>query len=375
MASRDGTLRQNLSSRGSWNESLSWEIQQADPGGLRRRRIAWRSASIDLGLGDLGPWRDHPLLEGTSVVSGPRDTSLERQILFGSGTRPNGVDLGAQWNGIRFLARQRVERSSEDSPRLSTTAAVSFGFLSAGFRSADSGSGSPGPRVASVGWKCPGIQAEAAMLDPAGTASATAVQFHGEVGSSPQRFDVQFRHLEPGFRHDGLSKRWAIGTAGSVGLKRELVPDTRLSVRLEGARDSLRKVGARTRSTLRIDDPRFDLELGGSFSENMTSSPRWSVGSRWGTEIGFLLPRVEFAFSDSSLRPTASVRFELCARANSQELSTSGSYSTTTGPRWTGQHKTILEAAGRRLEFLLSVAGGLRPASTTTAQGSVACVW
>jgi hypothetical protein len=375
IASRDGTQRQNLSSRGSWEESLSWEIQQADPGGLRRRRLAWHANSFDLALGDLGPWRDHPLLEGTSMVSGPRDTSLDRQILLGSGTHPNGADLGVEWNGFRVLARQRVERASTDAERLSSAAVVEYGFLSAGFRVADSGSGSPGSRVATLGWRGYGFQGEVAMLEPFESHSAAAIQLHGGVGSAPQRLEIELHHLEPGFRHDGLSKRWSVGTAGSVGLKRELVPDTRLSVQLDGSRDSLRKVGARTHSILRIDDPLFVLELGGSFSENMTSSPRWSVGSRWESEIGFLIPRVEFAFSDSALRPTASVRFELCARTNSQELSTSGSYSTTAGPRWTGQHKTVLDAESRRLEFLLSVASGLRPASAVTAQGSIACTW
>jgi len=375
VASRDGTRRQNLSTRGSWEGELSWELQQADPGGLRRRRIAWHDSSVDLALGDLGPWPDHPLLEGTSMVSGPRDSSLDRQILLGSGTRPNGADLGFGWNGFHLLARQRVERANANAQRLSTATVVEYGFLSAGFRVADSGSGSPGTRVASLGWRGFGFQAEAAMLEPFETPSIAAFQLHGGVGSGLQHLDVQFHHLEPGFRHDGLSKRWATGTSGSIGLKRELVQDTRLSIRLEGSRDSLRKVGARTISALRVDDPSFDVELGGSFSENMLHAPRWSIGSRWESEFGFLVPRVEFTFSDSAFLPSASFRFELRARSNAQELSTSGSYSTTAGPRWTGQHKTILDAGSRRLEFLLSVASGLRPASAVTAQGSLACTW
>lgn len=374
MAAREGSTRQNLSTRGSWDGRLSWELQQADPGGLRRRRLAWRGPEFELALGDLGPWPDHPLLEGTSLVSGPRDTAVDRQILFGSGTRPNGVDLALGRKRLRLLARQRVERSETASARLSTAAALEVGPLSAGFRVSDSGAAAPATHLATMGWNLAGIQGEAAVLDPWGSRSE-AFQIRGGFGPDTRRLEIQLHHLEPGFHHDGISRRWATGTAGSIGLKTGSADAARLSVRLEGARDSLGKVGARTLTSLRLADPLFDLELAGSFSENLDDAPRWTVGSRLETEIGFLHPRLAFAFSDSALHPSASVQFEAAARSNGQELSAIGSYSTNAGPRWTAQHRTAMEAGDRRLEFVLSVATGLRASSKLAAQGSVACVW
>ena len=374
-AARDGTTRQNLSARKSAIQGVSGEIQHADPGGLRRRSLSWRGEAFRLGLGDLGPWADHPLLEGTSLVSGPRDTSLDRQFLYGSGTAPNGIDLSAKRASLRLLARQRIERGESGSPRLSSAGVAELGPVSLGLRVADSGTGARASQVASLGLEVFGMRGEAAWLDPFGAQRAFAIHGQGRFESKRVRADVQVRHLASGFRHDGLSRRWKPGSALSASLRRELATDLGLSLRLDGARDSLGKVGARTRTSLHLDDTLFDLRLAGSWSENMSSSPRWSVGSQLGFERGAFAPALSFAFSDSARGPAASVRLELGLHSGSQELSISGSHSTNTGPRWTGLHKTTFEAGNSRLEFILSVSGSPRRDAPLNGQGSLAYAW
>lgn len=368
-------MRQNLSARQSATQGISWEVQHADPGGLRRRAISWRGDFVGVAIGDLAPWSDHPLLEGTSVVTGPRDTALERQILYGSGTHPNGLDLNAKWRWVRVQARQRIERADMGAVRLSSAVVTELGPVSLGLRLADSSAGTPVTRVASFGLQGFGMRGEAAWLDPYGPRSATAFQGQGRFASDLSRLDIQFRHLEAGFSHDGLSKRWSTGTAAAIGLQRDIASDVGLTLQLDGARDSLGKVGARTRSMLHLEHSLFDWIMAGTWSENMNHVPRWSIGSQIGGKLDFLSPGVAFAVSDSAGKPSASVRLGMKLQRGSQELSTSGSYATHGGPRWTAQHKTTFDAENRRLEFLLSVAGGLRPTSTLLAQGSLACAW
>ena len=375
LSGRDGSSRRNLSFRANDVGGFDGELQQADPGGIRRRSIGWRSDVVRFAAGDLGPWKDHLLLEGTSVVSGPRDTATSRQILYGSGTRPNGLELRIQGESATLRVRQRIERGLDDDPRLSTALAASVGPIALGWRRSDSGAGGPAGQVATAGWNRRGLQMEAAWLDPFGQRSAGAFAAQAGFRRDRQRVDLQIRHLSRGFRHDGLSRRWNAGTSAlALDLERAIAPDRKLQLGLDAARDSLGKVGARARTVVRIGDPLCDLRLSGTWSENLVRAPRWSVGSRLEGKGNLVVPRLVLGVSDSAQRPHVGARFDLTLRGQNQELSMSGAWGATSGPRWIAGHRTFWAGPGH-LEFQLSVSGAARTNTALSAQGSVSAGW
>ncbi len=375
LSGRDGSSRRNLSFRANDVGGFDGELQQADPGGIRRRSIGWRSDVVRFAAGDLGPWKDHLLLEGTSVVSGPRDTATSRQILYGSGTRPNGLELRIQGESATLRVRQRIERGLDDDPRLSTALAASVGPIALGWRRSDSGAGGPAGQVATAGWESRSLRAEAGWLDPLGPRSAFAAASRARFRLGRQRGEVQRRHLDRGFRHDGISRRWSAGTtAVALDLEREVAPDRGLSLGLDGARDSLGKVGARARTALRIEDPSFDLRLSGTWSENLARTPRWSTGARLEGKGRLLAPRLLVGVADSAQRPRIGARFALLLRRDGQELSLSGAWGATAGPRWIASHRTRQAGPGR-VEFLIAVSGAARTNPALSAQGSLSAAW
>ncbi len=376
MVSRDGTTKRSVFAKTQSTPGLSGEIQHSDPGGLRRRSLSWKTEQFFGQIGDLSAWADHPLLEGTSLQSGKRDTSLDRQILYGSGTHPNGLDLNASWNDLHTRSRQRWEMAANGRAKGSSTVLAQYGPVCAGVRVSDSDNASSATHLFLLGFQNSLVQVDGTILELPSTGVSSAVFARIDQGREESDLEVKFRHVSKDFVHDGLPAHWAGTTAALVKYTREIARRTKLSAQVDGFQNTLGMVGARVTSQASAPVGKgLSLRLRTEIAENDSAASRWSVGLRATGNFQGLSPYVEAVFCDSSQNQKTTGIAGASFRKGDQEFSASTSVSTNSGPNWMISHKTTAATTPANLEFTLSANGSLRQGTALVAQGSLACLW
>jgi len=376
MTSRDGVVRRALSVRTRDLAGISAEVQHSDPGGLRRRTLQWKAESFALRAGDLSPWARHPLLEGASRKTGSRDTALDRQFLYGAGTRPNGVDLEASVEGLKTMSRGRWERDANGRVRGSGAALVELDGFCLGARASDPAPSEGGSHAFVAGVRGEVGHIELAWLDREGAPGSAALDAAATTDLGASRWQAKIRMVPAKFRHDGMATGWTGTSAAQLRSERNLSPKATVGMQLDGLRDSTGKVSARGASSVHVvPTEELDLSLRAGLSENQTRASRWFVFARLAARLGDLSPFAEMSVRDSLGIRSPTGRAGIKANRGNQELLASATMSPINGATWTASHKTRLETGAARLEFALSASGAARSGTPVTAQGSVACAW
>ncbi|MEN9306981.1 MAG: hypothetical protein RL173_913 [Fibrobacterota bacterium] len=376
MASRDGTVRRALSVRNRDLSGITAEFQHSDPGGLRRRSLEWKREGFALRAGDLSAWSDHPLLEGSTRRSGFRDTALDGQILYGSGTKANGVDLDASWEGLRAVARRSWERDARGDLRGSGTALIQVDGFCLGLRASDSSTTAGATRVLVAGAQAEFGHVEFAWMDREHGSARAAFEASAKAKIDESRWHAKVRVVPTGFGHDGLAAGWSGTSAAQLRGERRFSSKATLGMQLDGLRDSTGKVAVRATSSARLNPfDAMDVAVRASLAENQSNASRWLVSSRVSLRLNDFAPFAEISVRDSAAIRSAQGLAGIRATRGNQELLASAAMSPLAGTTWNASHKTRVEAGPTRLEFALSANGSMRSKSAMTAQGSLACAW
>lgn len=359
--------RKSLSLDGPIGSGWGLRLQEADPGGVRRRSISWRGRGLSLLGGDLDPWEDEPLLEGATRFPGTAPVDEADSWLLGSGLRPNGLDAVGATGEWTTRGRLRVDRRHGRNPS-SGTVGGAWGRWSTGLRADETDSGTT--HVFSAGWSAGAARLRAAM----GRRGAAAFWLHLDTTDGAVEGAATARWIQEGFRHGGIPSDWPGTRMFDAALRTGRIGSIQAALRARYLEND--SVGMFDLS------PRLDFATGPWLRWTFRNIDRWQTDStswhtlacrsRWAP--GTIHPWVEQAWSDSGRGTTWATGIGMEWSRRDARVGIQAEWIPGTPPSLKAvQEHSLPGELGLRVRFQTACEWSADP--NPNAQGTLECAW
>jgi len=357
---REGRVRLSTRSAPGGSRSLQaydaavregpWRISLAgrDDSGFApvRQRVSWEVSGLRLTAGDLAPWSDAPLLEGSSEAS----RANHRLARLGSGHAPSGIDSRATSPDdapVPVALRSRFVAGPASGSRSSLL--LELGDLRLGASKSSSG-----PLLPLAGLDSRGEGARFAAAR-AGGPDAGAGSANLELRAGPVRQNLSITKIDRDFRHDGLPRGWR-GSTGVQADARWAEERTEAGLGGEVREDSsaVRTWNVLGQGSLRAADIRWRVRARWSRSR-VGETTRTLGGAGW--ERGVVRPWFELGWT---LRSNPEPAFGVWWNGRDLQVSASAIRRTSEEWEWKAASSLGLERSdrGSRVELECAQTGG-----------------